>query len=157
MVDAILLFNEVFTDDEDSDYDEHDFWFDFENEEEDIAMEDVDEDEDADEDGGRNVMWRRPMHRGDYVEDEGYEPYQKRRYAGNKDTGWDFLMKEAHANNSLLCEHFIDNFGMRQEDFYELVEQARAATKLNEEGERVPRFMNEFEQRRGSSKTDQAS
>ena len=45
MVDAIFLFNEVLTDDEDSDYDEHDFWVDDENEEGDIAMEDVDEDE----------------------------------------------------------------------------------------------------------------
>ena len=33
---------------------------------------------------------------------------------------------------------------MRQEDFYGLVEQARAATKINEEGERVNRFVDEL-------------
>ena len=33
---------------------------------------------------------------------------------------------------------------MCQEDFYELVEQARAATKLSEEGERVHRFVDEL-------------
>ena len=64
MVDAIFLFNEVLTDDEDSDYDEHDFWVDDENEEGDIAMEDVDEDEDEDEDDGRNVMWRKSLKNG---------------------------------------------------------------------------------------------
>ena len=45
MVDAILLFNVFFSDDEDSDDDEHEFWVDDENEGEDVAMEDVDEDE----------------------------------------------------------------------------------------------------------------
>ena len=50
---------------------------------------------------------------------------------GNKDTGWDFLMEE-HADDAPLRRHFYENFGMRQEDFYELVEQARAAMKLNE-------------------------
>ena len=67
---------------------------------------------------------------GDYVEDGGYEPYQKRRYAGNKDTGWDFLMEE-HADDAPLRRHFYENFGMHQEDFYELVEQACLATKVN--------------------------
>lgn len=51
---------------------------------------------------------------------------------GNKDTGWDFLTKEEHADDDPLRKHFYDNFSMRQEDFNELVEQARAAMKLNE-------------------------
>ena len=143
MVDAILLFNEVFSDDDDSDYDEYEFWVDNGNEGEDVVMEDVDEDEDEDEDDGRNVTWRMPIHCSDYVEDEGYEPYQKRRYAGNKDTGWDLLLEE-HADDAPLRRHFYENFGMRQEGFYELVEQARAATKVNEEGERVHRFVDEL-------------
>ena len=143
MVDAILLFNEVFSDDDDSDEDEHEFWVDDENEGEDVAMEDVDQDEYEDEDDGVNVRWRRPIHCGDYVEDEGYERYQKWRYAGNKDTGWDFLLEE-HADDAPLQRHFYDNFGMRQEDFYGLVEQARAAMKINEEGERVNRFVDEL-------------
>ena len=104
MVDAILLFNECFSDDDDSNYNKDEFWVDDEERGEDVVMEDKDEDEDE-EDGG-NVTWRMPIHCGDYVQDEEYKSYQNRRYAGNKDTGWDFLMKEEHADDTSLWKRF---------------------------------------------------
>ena len=131
MVDAILLYDMHFADDSDeSDGDE--FRVDSDEEGEGAAaMEDEDEDEDEDEEEEENLAWRTPMHLGDYVQGEGYKLYQKWRYAGNKKTGWDFLLIEEHDGNTPLWRRFYDNFGMRQEDFNEFVRQARAAKKIS--------------------------
>ena len=39
-----------------------------------------------DEDDSEVVAWKNPIHRDAYVQEEGYKPFQKWWYAGNKDT-----------------------------------------------------------------------
>ena len=143
MDDAFLIYDLVFSDDSDEsdedEFSEEEFLERFldrnEEGEGDVAMEDEDEDE-------GNLALRTPMHQGVYVQEEGYRLYQKWRYAGNKKTGWDFLLME-HDENTPLWIRFYDVFGMRQEDFNELVTQARAATKRDENGLIVRRFVDE--------------
>ena len=103
MVDAFLIYDIVFSDDSDeSDEDEfleEEFLVRNEEGEGDVAMEDEDEDEDEDE---GNLALRTPMHQGVYVQEEGYRLYQKWRYAGNKKTGWDFLLPSSFRRFRLL-------------------------------------------------------
>jgi len=137
MVDAIALFNMFFSDDDSSESDEDEFWVDSDEE----MMDDEDENEDNYD--GRRLRYRYPLHRENYVIDENYSPFQEFRYAGNTGSGWPFLMKCTHTEGTPLWKHFYDQFGMRQEDFDAFVEQARVATKRNDRGEVVRRFVDE--------------
>ena len=75
--------------------------------------------------------------------DERYTKLQKRRVAGNKSTGFDFLGQVPHVRETVVTQDFLIRFGVPRVVFENLLTLVRQATIEVEPGVNKPRFVDE--------------